>query len=146
MRVRVDREIYRSESTIGRLYIDDVYQCRTLEDTVRTGAKVYGKTAIPAGTFPLKLRTEGTTHEDYKVRFAGIHRGTLHIDDIPGYKYVLIHCGNTPEDTLGCLLIGMAYNGGDRIEKSTAAYMKIYPIIAKAIADGDDVEIEVVNT
>lgn len=145
MKVRVERGIYRSECTIGRLLIDDVQMCRTLEDTVRVGAKIYGKTAIPEGTYPIRLRTEGTTHEDYKVRFAGIHRGTLHIDNIPGYKYVLLHIGLSAIDTLGCILVGMAYNGGDRIEKSTAAYLKIYPIIAKAIEAGEEVTIEVVN-
>lgn len=145
MKIRVDREIYRENCTIGKLYIDDVFQCFTLEDTVRVGAKLYGKTAIPAGTYPMELRTEGTTHYRYEKQFPGIHKGTLHILDIPGYQYVLIHIGNTPADTLGCILVGLDYSGGDRIERSTAAYLKIYPVIAKALDAGENVEIEVVN-
>ena len=50
--------------TIGKLYIDDDYFCDTLEDTVsdldKDGKfdngekKVYGKTAIPYGTYEIK--------------------------------------------------------------------------------------------
>jgi hypothetical protein len=146
LKIRVDREIYHENCSIGKLYIDGVYQCYTLEDTVRVGAKLYGKTAIPEGTYPLELRTDGTTHHRYEKQFPTIHKGTLHILDIPGYQYVLIHIGNTAADTLGCILVGLDYGGGDKIERSTAAYLKIYPVIAKALDAGDDVEIEVVNT
>lgn len=38
--------------TIGELIIaDDPWSCWTLEDVIRTGPKVYGKTAIPARRF-----------------------------------------------------------------------------------------------
>ena len=32
--------------------------------------------------------------------------GMLHVLDVPNFKYILIHCGNTDEDTAGCLLLG----------------------------------------
>ena len=38
--------------------------------------KVYGETRIPAGTYKLKLRTEGGYHQKYSKRFPDIHRGS----------------------------------------------------------------------
>lgn len=148
MRVKVTREILRPESTIGKLYIDDGYYCRTLEDKVRgeNEPKIYGKTAIPAGTYRITLRTAGTTHEAYKNRFPEFHKGSLWIRDIPGYEYVLIHCGNTPADTSGCVLVGLVYDTSvpDKIVNSELAYRRIYPIIADAIERGEDVTIEII--
>ena len=145
MKIVVKREVLNEKSTIGRLLIDGVEFCRTLEDKVRKGEKVYGETAIPEGVYKMELRTEGTIHEDYRKRFPAMHKGTLHILDIPGYKYVLIHIGNFPGDTLGCILVGLEYFGGDAIKQSTAAYMKIYPVIANALSSGEDVTIEVTS-
>ncbi len=146
MKIEVERYEYSEKSTIGRLYIDGVKTCFTLEDKVRGSAeaKIYGQTAIPAGTYRVTLRTTGTIHEAYKKRFGAMHKGTLWIRNILGYEYVLIHCGNTPEDTLGCILVG-ANAERDKITGSEKAYKEIYPIIADALLEGEDVKIEIVN-
>ena len=73
-------------------------------------------------------------------RFADIHKGTLHVTDIPNFKYILIHCGNTDEHTAGCLLVGDSQknnqiNKDGYIGSSTKAYERIYPPIAKALED-----------
>ena len=115
MKIVVHREIYRDKSTIGGLSIDGALQCYTLEDTVRkpNDKKVYGETAIPTGTYPIILRKEGTTHVAYLKRFPDMHRGTLWLRNILEYEYVLIHVGNVPADTLGCILVGETYNSAD---------------------------------
>jgi hypothetical protein len=56
MKVEVKRTFKGTEYTIGQLYIDGAYFCDTLEDTVRNGEKIAGKTAIPAGTYKVKKR------------------------------------------------------------------------------------------
>lgn len=148
MKIEVERIIFREKSTIGRLSIDGVRKCFTLEDRVRGEGekKIYGETAIPAGTYRVTLRTTGTIHEAYRKRFGAMHKGTLWIRDIPGYEYVLIHCGNTPGDTLGCILVGQDWQiGSDRINGSEKAYREIYPVIAGALAEGEDVEITIIN-
>jgi hypothetical protein len=144
MRVIIKRETRTDKSTIGKLFIDMIEMCYTLEDTERPdGEKKYGETAIPKGLYKLGLRTSGSTlNEIYKQKYADIHRGMIELLDIPGYSNVYIHIGNYPKDTLGCPLVGMQ-KGLDAIHGSTAAYYKIYPIISAAILRGEDVEIEV---
>ena len=125
------------------------YRCKrtflayTLEDEHRDEKK-YGETRIPAGTYKVKLRTEGGYHQKYSKRFPSIHRGMLHITDVPNFEYILIHCGNTDEHTAGCLLVGDSQEnnqlvGNGFIGKSTQAYKRIYPRIAEELLNNNEV-------
>lgn len=137
MELKVDRYIHNPEETIGRFYIDDKYQCYTLEDQHRD-KKVWGDTRIPAGRYKVVLRREGGHHIRYAQRFAGMHQGMLHIINVPNFKWILIHVGNDEEDTAGCLLVGLTKTART-IGQSVAAYKKIYPTIAHAIMAGEEV-------
>jgi len=127
------------------------YRCKreflayTLEDEQRN-EKVYGETRIPNGTYKLGLRKTGGYHAKYSKRFPDIHIGMLHVLDVPGFEYILIHCGNTDEHTAGCLLVGDSQENNQItkdgfIGKSTQAYKRIYPKIAEAIDCGEEVTI-----
>ena len=127
------------------------YRCKrtflayTLEDEQRN-EKVYGETRIPNGTYKLGLRKVGGYHAKYSKRFSHIHIGMLHVLDVPGFEYILIHCGNTDEHTAGCLLVGDSQENNQIttdgfIGKSTQAYKRIYPRIAEAIDCGEEVTI-----
>lgn len=137
MELRVDRYAHLAEETIGRFYIDDIYQCYTLEDQHRD-IKVMGDTRIPAGRYPVVLRREGGHHIRYAAKYAGMHQGMLHIINVPNFKWILIHVGNTELDTMGCLLVGLTKHART-IGNSVAAYKKIYPPIANAIMAGEEV-------
>ena len=118
----------------------------TLEDEQRD-TKVYGETRIPNGTYELGLRKTGGYHAKYSKRFSDIHVGMLHVLDVPGFEYILIHCGNTDEHTAGCLLVGDSQENNQItkngfIGKSTQAYKRIYPRIAEAIECGEQVTIK----
>ena len=118
----------------------------TLEDEYRSEKK-YGETRIPDGTYKLGLRKEGGYHAKYSKRFSDIHIGMLHVLNVPGFEYILIHCGNTDEHTAGCLLVGDSQENNQIkkdgfIGKSTQAYKRIYPKIAKAIENGEKVTIK----
>ena len=127
------------------------YRCKrtflayTLEDEYRKD-KVYGETRIPNGTYKLALRKTGGYHQKYSKRFPDIHIGMLHVTDVPGFEYILIHCGNTDEHTAGCLLVGDSQENNQItkdgfIGKSTQAYKRIYPRIAEAVECGEEVTI-----
>ena len=127
------------------------YRCKrtflayTLEDEQRD-EKIYGETRIPNGTYELGLRKTGGYHAKYSKRFKDIHIGMLHVTNVPGFEYILIHCGNTDEHTAGCLLVGDSQENNQItkdgfIGKSTQAYKRIYPRIAEAIDCGEKVTI-----
>lgn len=100
--------IYKAETyTIGKLYIDGVYFCDTLEDKVRDlnkdgdlddigEGKVYGESAIGYGIYKVVL----TMSNRFK-RLLPI------IVDVKGFEGVRIHAGNKAADTLGCILVGI---------------------------------------
>lgn len=109
MKVTVKRTFKGAEYTIGKLYIDDNYFCDTLEDTVRNGTKVYGKTAIPTGKYKVK--------KTYSPRFK---KQLPEILNVPNFSGVRIHAGNTAKDTEGCLLLGLNKVKGSVINSQDA--------------------------
>ena len=120
----------------------------TLEDEHRSEKK-YGETRIPDGKYKLGLRKVGGYHAKYSKRFSHIHIGMLHVLDVPGFEYILIHCGNTDEHTAGCLLVGDSQENNQIktngfIGSSSNAYKRIYPAIAEAV-ENEGVTIEYID-
>ncbi len=130
------------ESTLGMLFVDKKFACYTLEDEART-VKVFGETCIPAGRYKIALKTIGEHHSKYKTRFRRIHKGMLEILDVPNFTDILIHVGNTDDDTAGCLLLGDQANNNTiangKISQSANAYKRVYPPVAEAVESGEDV-------
>ncbi len=145
MKLEVLRFSSHSDSTLGILF--DVtegrkFLCFTLEDEARD-TKVMAETRIPAGEYELKLRTVGGYHERYVKKYGSFHKGMIHVQDVPNFKYILWHTGNTDEHTAGCLLLGdtsqQNISKEGFIGASTEAYKRIYPNIAEAILSGEKV-------
>ena len=121
----------------------------TLEDEFRE-KKVSAETRIPEGTYDVTLRTEGGFHGRYLKKFGDdFHKGMLHVQDVPGFEYILIHTGNTDEHTMGCLLV--ADTSQQNITKegfigaSTSAYKRIYPSLAQWLVDGNKLNITYID-
>lgn len=139
MEIVVDRFTADDDTTVSRVSVDGQFACFGLEDEFRE-EKLASETRIPAGTYDIRLRTEGGHHARYATRFADIHRGMLHIQDVPNFTFILIHCGNTDEDTDGCLLLGsqaLTEPGEMRVTQSTAAYRRFYPLVVDAAEAGN---------
>ncbi len=130
MTLRLVREIFNEEYTIGKLYIDDSYFCDILEDKDRglyftqpleeiEKIKVYGKTAIPKGVYEIVI----TYSEKFK-QFLPL------LLNVPGYKGIRIHAGNTHVDTLGCLLPGK--HTFNKVINSRSTFKKLFSILQKA--------------
>ena len=138
-------ETIQQGNEIDGIFKQTKFLAYTLEDEYRS-EKVFGETRIPDGTYKLGLRKVGGYHAKYSKRFPHIHIGMLHVLDVPGFEYILIHCGNTDEHTAGCLLVGDSQENNQItkdgfIGKSTQAYKRIYPRIAEAIECGENVTI-----
>lgn len=138
MKIRLVSEPSRDGATIGSLYVDHVFLCFTLEDTVRERPgvpvarwKQPGVTAIPAGTYGVSLT--------WSPRF---QRVLPELHGVVGYSGVRIHTGNRPEDTEGCILVGLQ-RAGAQVLGSRDALAKLQPAIEAAIARGEAVTIDV---
>ena len=138
MIITVDRFISDSDTTLSNVLVDGRWQCFGLEDEYREN-KVPGETRIPAGTYTVGLRKGGGFNARYARRYASAHQGMLQALDVPGFEYILIHSGNTDQDTAGCLLVGagaMATYGNMSLLHSRDAYWKLYrSVIDAALAD-----------
>lgn len=148
MEILVRRIAKRPTYTIGRMYIDGKYVCDTLEDTDRglkqsmpleeiKKKKIYGKTAIPTGTYKV---TMNVVSPRFKNRtWAKPYGGKLpRLLDVPGYEGVLIHPGNTAEDSTACLLVGINSVVG-KVMNSQATFKKVMAILTK----GTDITITI---
>jgi hypothetical protein len=146
MKIEVDRFVSDNDTTISHVSVDGAFVCFGLEDEFRV-AKVVDQTRIPAGKYRVLLRTVGNHHQQYKQQFPDIHRGMLHIQNVPNFDSILIHCGNTQADTSGCLLVGtgaVTDAGNMSISSSRVAYRRLYPMVVDAAEKGT-LEIELVD-
>lgn len=127
MRLELKRIAKREDYTIGRLYVDGEYFCDTLEDKVRDltrETKVYGKTAIPEGTYEVTLRVQSPRFSQKKQY--DFCKGYLpRLLGVPSFEGVLIHVGNTAADTEGCILVGKNTVRG-MVTDSSATFRKLY--------------------
>ncbi len=135
MELKVGRYKSKNGVTLGELWLNGKLFCYTLEDEIRPLlSKIWGKTAIPAGKYNVACT--------YSNKFQKYMPEVL---NVPGFKGVRIHSGNTITDTLGCLLVG------DTIEKeslmllnSKDAFNKLFPIIKEAETK-EKITIEYIN-
>ena len=146
MKLQVVRTQFGKDATNGLLYIDGVFECYTLEDQYQE-VKVMHETCIPEGIYDVKFRTTGGFHAKYAARYGAAHHGMLHVQDVPGFQYILIHTSNTDEHTSGCLIMGdtqqdLDVNFNGMVGASGNAYKKLYPKIAKELLIGEKVTIE----
>ena len=142
-----------ADSTLGLLFENGPegreFLAYTLEDEFRE-EKLSAETRIPEGTYDIKLRTVGGFHSRYAAKFGTPwHKGMLHVQDVPGFEYILIHTGNTDEHTMGCLLV--ADSSTQNITKdgfvgaSVSAYKRIYPSLAQWLVDGNKLSITYID-
>lgn len=88
----------RTESTadgvFGKLYIPGSDPLFTAEDDDNHNLR--GKSCIPTGTYVLKR----TTYHKHGFE-------TFEVTGVPNRQRILIHPGNSEEDTQGCILVGL---------------------------------------
>lgn len=137
----------KSIYTIGRLYMNGEYLCDTLEDVDRNlnsdmslsdikRIKVKDQTAIPTGKYKINFK-QFSPRFGNRPFYQQVCNGMLpRLENVPGFDCVLIHCGNTVDDTSGCLLVGKNKIRGQVVE-SQATFKKIYQIMYQASQFGD---------
>ena len=141
--LKLKRDNYTKKSTQGKLYINDIYICETLEDVCRdlnrdgdlsdpSELKVYGETAIPSGIYKMIINIS-PKFKKLLPRLIGI----------VGFDGVLIHKGNIPADTYGCILVGMQ-RGVDSLLPGTSS--PAFDKLMKELKKYDDYKIHIIDT
>lgn len=125
MKLKLIRKTLTETSTIGELFINDQFECFVLEDkdrgllqsnplSVIQEHKVYGKTAIPKGTY------------DVVISFSNRFKQYLPLlVNVPAFEGVRIHPGNYATDTEGCLLPGLTMSR-DMVQQSKKAFTALF--------------------
>lgn len=135
MKLRVERLWKKPAYTVGRLFVDGKFFCNTLEDTVRdlsNEKKVYGKTAIPYGEYKVVY--------NWSPKFG---RNLPRLLNVPAFEGILIHPGNTADDSAGCILVGRNTEVG-RLTESRYTSDKLNVLIGDAQRGGESITIEIV--
>jgi hypothetical protein len=139
MKLNLKRIARKPGYTIGKLYVDDVYFCDTVEDTDRglmqdmppaeiKRIKVQDKTAIPTGEYKMIVNVSPSKK-----------RLLPRLLDVPGFEGILIHRGNTAEDSSGCIIVGENKVVG-KVINSTPYETKLVELLKNA----GDITIEIV--
>lgn len=131
MEILLQRQPSADGCTIGRLAIDGVFACRTLEDVERKGPKIAHETAIPAGRYRVAI-----------TRSARFGKMLPILLDVPGFDGIRMHSGNVAADTAGCILVGQS-KANDSILGSRLALAELQPKIAGALARHEEVWIQI---
>ena len=143
MKLLLTRTEKNKRSTIGILSIDGIFFCNTLEDTDRElkqtdsiehieDIKVFGETAIPTGTYKVDMNTVSPKFKDRE--WAKPYEGKLpRLVDVPGFEGILIHTGNSEQDSLGCVLVGE--KSGDKLINSAKTFKQLMNILTKTKED-----------
>jgi len=91
------RDTFSDLSTLGELFLNGERMCDTLENPWLDNQK--NISCIPAGIYDVRLRlARESATRDY------LH---LLIQDVPNRSFILIHRGNFPSQTQGCVLVGL---------------------------------------
>lgn len=152
MELLLDRKWKKDTYTIGIMYVNGQRFSETVEDKDRglndkmplaeiKAKKVYGKTAIPTGTYDIQMT--------YSPKFAGKAFGRRYAGKVPqmmnvkGYEGVRIHPFNTAEDSYGCVAVGKNSIKG-QVTQSTAYYYKLMDnYIMPAIKRGEKITLTI---
>jgi hypothetical protein len=140
MELKLTRNYQKDTYTIGRLYVEGDLFSNTLEDPVRDYSdpnyKVYGKTAIPYGRYRITM----VHSPKFSKRYGG--RKVPLLNNVPDFTGILIHSGNTAEDTDGCILVGQNTQRG-RVTSSLATLYKLLDIF-DSVSEDEEIWIDIV--
>lgn len=106
MEIKVIRKYKKENYTIGQVLVNGKFFCNSLEDKDRglrqdmslsqlKKLKVYGKTAIPSGTYEVTVYFWPKYRKNYPLLL-----------NVGAFEGILVHAGTNESHTLGCILIG----------------------------------------
>lgn len=152
MELKITRTYKKDKYTIGDLYINGEWFSSTLEDKDRgldfqmseyqiKKNKIAGETAIPTGTYKVAMNIISPKFKNTK--WAKPYGGRVpRLLDVKGFESILIHPGNTAQDSSGCILVGLNKAVG-KVLNSTDTYLKLMEILTKESNKGNSIYITI---
>ena len=135
MKLRLYRDTFTDESTIGELSVNGAFFCFTLEDRDRKledgGTKEYGKTCVPRGTYDVVI--------DFSQKY---NKEMPHVLNVPQFEGIRIHPGNMAKDTEGCILVG-ATKSKDFVGNSVVTFNNLMDLMNEAYAKAVPITLEI---
>lgn len=140
IQIKVVRDTFTDNCTLGKMYINGQYFCETLEDKDRglnqslpleenKRLKVKGQTCIPYGKY------RGIVNVSPSKK-----RLLPRLLNVPAFDGILIHKGNTAKHSLGCILVGRK-RSIESVIQSTVMELQLIQIMP----EGTEFEIEIVK-
>ena len=132
MEIVLNRRWKKDTYTIGEWFINGKKFSETCEDKDRglkdtmsvskiLSLKVYGQTAIPTGTYIIKMTySPKFANRAWAKKYGG---KVVEIMNVKGYQGVRVHPLNSAQDSLGCIGLGRNLEKG-KVLQSTAYYEK----------------------
>ena len=131
MELTLTRTEKTKDYTMGRLERDGEHFCDTLEPTWRDlgpgrpGHKIAGRTAIPDGRYPVAVT--------WSPKFKKWLPLLLHV---PQFEGIRIHAGNTPDDTEGCILVGLRVKPGKVLDSRLWEHRLVRRLASRPLGEG----------
>lgn len=130
-----------ADGTFGLLRVTPSLMLHTLEDDWRDNER--GESCIPAGVYLL----ERTIYRKHNYE-------TFEITGVPNRSRILIHPGNTEEDTMGCILVGLRQgyvkvpfdedtHAKDVTKRAVVASQEAFRRFMREMAGVDEAELEI---
>ena len=109
LHLTLERKNQNRHRTLGELVGPEI-RLLTLEPPWENNAPRIS--CIPTGVYPI-----------YRSWYHAKNYEVFELKNVPNRSEILIHVGNYPRDTMGCILLGMEY-GVDSVQRSKEAFIR----------------------
>lgn len=147
MELLLKRIALKDTYTIGKLYVNGIYFCDTIEDKVRDlnkdgdlndvgEGKVPSLTAIPYGKYEITLKVQSPKFS-LKSSYSWCKGYLPRLINVPHFEGILIHAGNTADSSAGCIIVGENKVKGQVIN-SMVTLKRLYCSVLKEASDRNE--------
>lgn len=153
MEILVYRKWKKPDYCVGRMSIDGVLICNTMEDTDRglddgmqdwqiRNKKIPNVTAIPTGRYKIDMDTVSPKFSKYPF-YMEVCQGKLpRIKNVKGFEGILLHCGVDHSNSSGCILLGLNKVRG-KLTDTKETFKKVYTLMKEAHDRGETIYITI---
>jgi hypothetical protein len=132
VKLKLIRKEFTDKSTIGSLFVDNKWECWTLEDVVRE-KKIKHETAIPAGTYQVIINLSNRFKRKMPLLL-----------NVPEFEGIRIHSGYTAGHTSGCILVGSS-RSANQLQQSKPAFNALFQKLLTVSNRGEKITIEIIE-